>query len=285
MRRLLVTVAATSLAVALAAPADAAPRALWPGVTYERGVQFTPRGPVAINVLTGPRPGGLTTLEPVLSNETIVGRETLTRMQRRRAHGGRAAGVPGDYFRRATGRPSGVLMRDGELLNPPNGRRASIGITTDGALDVRRVSLAGTWRTGVQARPLGALNQPPGANGAALYTQAYGAATPALPGALAVILFPFPAATPDVDLVAPVVEAVPAATPVSIPLGGAVLVARGFAAATLQTEAPVGATAAVRLALRPTWPGVVAAIGGGPQIVRAGAPVFSAGLMLPIFIW
>lgn len=277
MRRLLVIVAATSLAVALAAPADAAPRTLWPGVTYERGVQFTPRGPVAINVLTGPRPGGLTTLEPVLSNETIVGRETLTRMQRRLAPGATAAGVNGDYFTLATGRPSGVLMRDGELLNPPNGRRASIGITTDGALDVRRVSLAGIWRTGVQARPLAALNQPPGANGAALYTQAYGATTPALPGALAVILFPFPAATPDVDLVAPVVEALPAAAPVSIPLGGAVLVARGFAAATLQTEAPVGATAAVRLALRPTWPGVVAAIGGGPQIVRAGAPVFSAG--------
>ena len=277
MRRLPVIVAAVSLALALCAPAVAAPRALWPGVTYDRGVQFTPRGPVAINVLTGPRPGGLTTLEPVLSNETIVGRETLTRMQRRLAPGATSAGVNGDYFTLATGRPSGVLLRDGELLNPPNGRRASVGIATDGTLDVRRVSLAGTWRTGVQAHPLGALNQPPGANGVALFTQAYGAATPALPGAFAVILFPFPAATPDVDLVAPVVEALSGATPVPIPLGGAVLVARGSSATTLQTEAPAGATAAVRLSLRPAWPGIVAAIGGGPQIVRSGAPVFSAG--------
>ena len=277
MRRLPVTVAAVSLALALCAPAVAASRALWPGVTYDRGVQFTPRGPVAINVLTGPRPGGLTTLEPVLSNETIVGRETLTRMQRRLAPGATSAGVNGDYFTLATGRPSGVLLRDGELLNPPNGRRASVGIATDGTLDVRRVSLAGTWRTGVQAHPLGALNQPPGANGVALFTQAYGAATPALPGAFAVILFPFPAATPDVDLVAPVVEALSGATPVPIPLGGAVLVARGSSATTLQTEAPAGATAAVRLSLRPAWPGIVAAIGGGPQIVRSGAPVFSAG--------
>ena len=277
MRRLPVIVAVVSLALALCAPAVAAPRALWPGVTYDRGVQFTPRGPVAINVLTGPRPGGLTTLEPVLSNETIVGRETLTRMQRRLAPGATSAGVNGDYFTLATGRPSGVLLRDGELLNPPNGRRASVGIATDGTLDVRRVSLAGTWRTGVQAHPLGALNQPPGANGVALFTQAYGAATPALPGAYAVILFPFPAATPDVDLVAPVVEALSGATPVPIPLGGAVLVARGSSATTLQTEAPAGATAAVRLSLRPAWPGIVAAIGGGPQIVRSGAPVFSAG--------
>ena len=83
----------------------AATRTLWPGVTYERGVQFTTRGPVAINILRGPRPGGLTTLEPVLSNETIVGRETLTSMQRRLAPGATAAGVNGDYFTLATGRP------------------------------------------------------------------------------------------------------------------------------------------------------------------------------------
>ena len=278
MRRSLpLSLAALALAAMVAPASLAAPRALWPGVTYERGVQFTPRGPVAINILRGPRPGGLTTLEPVLSNETIVGRETLTSMQRRLAPGATAAGVNGDYFTLATGRPSGVLMRDGELLNPPNGRRASAGITTGGTLDVRRVSLAGTWRTGVQAHPLGAFNQPPAANGVALYTQAYGAATPAVPGAMAVILFPFPVVTPDIDLVAPVVEARPASGAVAIPMGGAVLLARGAAATTLQTESPVGATAAVRLTLRPTWPGVVAAIGGGPQIVRGGTPVFSAG--------
>jgi Phosphodiester glycosidase/FlgD Ig-like domain len=276
-RRLLLPLAALVLAAVAAEPSTAATRTLWPGVTYERGVQFTTRGPVAINVLRGPRPGGLTTLEPVLSNETIVGRETLTSMQRRLAPAATAAGVNGDYFTLATGRPSGVLMRDGQLINPPNGRRASAGVTTAGALDVRRVSLAGTWRTGVQAHPLGALNQPPSANGVALYTQAYGGATPAVPGGFAVILFPFPVATPDIDLVAPVVEVLPAATPVPIPIGGAVLVGRGTGATTLQTESPVGATAVVRLTLRPAWPGVVAAIGGGPQIVRGGAPVFSAG--------
>lgn len=33
----------------------------------------------------------------------------------------------------------------------------------------------------------------------------------------------------------------------------------------------------VRLIFRPDWPGVVSAIGGGPQIVRNGTPVFHAG--------
>ena len=101
---------------------------------------------MAINVLRGPRPGGLTTLEPVLSNDTVVGRETLTAMQRRLASTATAAGVNGDYFTLATGKPSGVLMRDAQLVSPPNAGRASAGITTDGRLDIRRVGFAGTWR-------------------------------------------------------------------------------------------------------------------------------------------
>ena len=80
----------------------AAPRELWPGVTYESGVQFTTHGPVAINVLRGPRPGGLTTLEPVLSNDTVVGRERLTTMEGRLRRTATAAGVNGDYFTLAT---------------------------------------------------------------------------------------------------------------------------------------------------------------------------------------
>ena len=58
VRRALVTVSASLLAAtALASAGHAASRELWPGVTYEPGVQFTSRGPVAINVLRGPRPG------------------------------------------------------------------------------------------------------------------------------------------------------------------------------------------------------------------------------------
>ena len=278
LRRALLTVAATSLAAALLAPgAPAAPRELWPGVTYEPGVQFTSHGPVAINVLRGPRPGGLTTLAPVLSNDTVVGRETLTAMQRRLRSAATAAGVNGDYFTLATGKPSGVLLRDAQLVSPPNAGRASAGITSDGRLDVRRVSFAGRWRTSVANRPLGALNALPAANGAALFTDAYGPATPALKGSVAVVLFPFPAATPGVDLVAPVVEARADGGAVTVPAGGAVLVARGAAAATLKAEAPAGATMTVDLELRPAWPDLVGAIGGGPQIVRNGAPIFRSG--------
>ena len=46
----------------------------------------------------------------------------------------------------ATGRPSGVLMRDGIVDSPPFGDRSSLGIAAAGALDVRRVEFFGTWR-------------------------------------------------------------------------------------------------------------------------------------------
>ena len=277
MRRLLPLAAVSILAAALLAPAaSAAPRELWPGVTYESGVQFTSHGPVAINVLRGPRPGGLTTLEPVLSNDTIVGRETLTSMEVRLRPTATAAGVNGDYFAFATGKPSGVLMRDAQLVTPPTAGRSSAGIRSDGTLDVRRVGFAGTWRASVTARPISTLNTLPAANAAGLYTDAYGPSTPALPGSAAVVLFPFPATTPQGDLAAPIVEARADGGAVTIPSGGAVLVARGSAAAPLRTEAVAGATMTVNLGLRPAWPYVVGAIGGGPQIVRNGAPIFRA---------
>ncbi len=277
MRRLLVIVAVLPLAAVLGAPADAAPRTLWPGVTYEQSVQFTPRGPVAINVLRGPRPGGLTTLEPVLSNETIVGRETLTAMQRRLTSQATSAGINGDYFTFATGRPSGVLLRGGSLVTPPNAARASAGITTDGRLDVRRATFLGSWRGLGGNRIVRGLNAPPTTDGSALYTDAYGPATPPLPGSVAVVLFPFPAATPDVDLVAPVVESRVDGGGVPIPAGGAVLVARGQSAAAVTAEAVVGSAMTVRLSLRPAWPGVLAAFGGGPQLVRDGVPLYRSG--------
>lgn len=264
-------------ALLLAAPAAAQQRALWPGVTYDGAVQFTPHGPVALNVMIGPRPGGTTTLAPALSNETLTGTETLTAIQRRLSGSATTAGVNGDFFSFATGVPSGVLMREGQVASPPSGDRSSAGVTTDGTLDVRRISFFGTWQGAGLKRTLNTLNEPPPSNGIALYTQAWGATSPSVPGAAAAILFPFPAAVPNTDLAAPVVEVRSGGGPVPIPLGGAVLVAAGPAAAALTAEAPVGQQVSTRLIFRPDWPGVVSAIGGGPQIVRNGVPVFRAG--------
>jgi len=53
-----------------------------------------------------------------------------------------------------------------------------------------------------------------------------------------------------------------------------VLVARGNAAVRLQAEAAVGTTLTLRLILQPDWAVVSDAIGGGPILVKDGAPVY-----------
>ncbi len=275
--RPLVLLAALVVSLVAGGSATAAQVTLWPGVTFERGVQFTPNGPVAISILRGPRPGGATTLVPVLSNESLLGRETLTAMQRRLASAATTAGVNGDYFTVATGRPSGVLMREGQLVSPPRTARSSAGITSDGRLDVRRVGFFGSWTGAGPRRPLATINDVPADGQSAIFTDAYGPLTPAVPGAVVALLFPFPAALPSTDLVAPVVEVRQSGAPVEIPRGGAVLIGRGLQASALAAEAIPGTPVTVRLQLRPDWPGVVEAIGGGPQIVRDGVPVFRAG--------
>ena len=53
-------------------------------------------------------------------------------------------------------------MRDGIVDSPPYGDRSSVGITPEGALDVRRVEFFGTWRGLGQRRAVNDMNQAPG---------------------------------------------------------------------------------------------------------------------------
>ena len=273
MARLVVFSALAVLALAVSSSAAAATTQLLPGVTYETGVQFTPHGPVAIHIVSGPRPVGLYRLRPVLSNDSIVQRETVSAMQRRLTTQSTSVGVNGDYFSVNDGRPSGIFLRDGILATPPNSSRSSAGITLDGLLDVRKVRFLGTWRGTGQRRSLNFLNKAPGTNGISLFTSDWGPATPRIDGSFAVVLAPFSSATPNTDLPVPV-TAGSQNRPVAIAPGTAVLVARGTAAAKLQAEAQPGTTVTLRLILQPDWPTVADAIGGGPVLVRDGAPVY-----------
>ncbi len=262
------------LALVSASPAAGQTRTLMPGVSYQQAVQFTPHGPVALHVVVGPRPTGLYALRPVLSNETIAGTERVTAMQKRLSASATMVGVNGDFFNLATGRPSGVLLRDGIVDSPPFGDRSSVGLTSDGTLDVRRIEFFGTWKGLGQRRAINDLNQLPGPNGVSLFTSSYGSATPLQTGAVTAVVSPFPAVTPNTDLGGPVVQLSAGGTP--IPPGAAVLLARGTAAQKLTEEAPVGTNLAARIIFRPEWTGITQAVGGGPMLVRAGKPVFRA---------
>jgi exopolysaccharide biosynthesis protein/flagellar hook assembly protein FlgD len=272
--------AAIAVLLALVAPASARAQGgddrslLMPGVSYTRDVEFTPHGPVVVHILNAPRPGGLYGLKPVLSNDQIVGRETVTSMEKRASGGATVAGVNGDLFNFRDGHPSGVLMRNGVLDSPPLAERSSTAITADGTIRVDRARYIGYWRGNGQRRALN-FNQPPGTNGVSLYTRSWAPTTPPFGDTTEAILSGFPDARPNTDLTGTVVQ-IKTGGNTPIPPGGAVLVARGSSASKLTAEAPVGTVVTARLTFNVDWSAVTDAIGGGPVLLRAGKPVFRA---------
>ena len=261
-----------------AVPAHAQGTPLMPGVTYEKTVEFTPHGAVVIHVLTAPRPGdqnGLYQLAPVLAKGTVLGgKQRVTQMEKDISNQATVAGINGDLFNATDGHPAGIFMQGGLLQHPPLGTRSSIGVDSAGALHVDRVKFFGTWRGTGQRRPLSGLNDVPKAGQVMLFTPAFGARTPSVPGAAEIVLQPFPAAAPNTDLTA-TVTAVAVGGGTAIPADGAVIMAAGATQVTaLQAEAPVGTPVTTRLILQPAWTGVVSALGGGPVLVRNGKPIF-----------
>jgi hypothetical protein len=245
---------------------------LLPGVVYSRQVEFTSHGPVVINIISAPKPTGLYALKPVLSNNTILGREKVTSMEKRSSSDATVAGVNGDLFSFTDGHPTGGLIRGGVLDSAPVDFRSTIGIDTDGVLHVDRVQMEGTWQGTAQRRILG-INEPPRANRTTLYTRAWGVRTPAENGGAQAIIEPFPPTTPNTPLTGVVTQYVSGGNQ-PIPADGAVLVARGAQAGFLSQEAPVGTKMTILLTLTPAWSNVKEALGGGPIIVRGGKPVF-----------
>jgi hypothetical protein len=265
---------AALLVLVLALPAGAAAQTLFPGVSYEKQVQFTLHGPVVYHVLIAPRPGGLYALKPLLSNDTIIGREKVTSIEARYSPLATLAGVNGDFFNSKDGHPSGILIRAGVLDSPPLADRSSIGVGLDGLLRVERIKAIGNWQGSGPRRQL-RLNQVSAPNAVTLYTPSFGPATPAASGSLELTLASFPAVRTNSDLVTQVSSSKSdGETP--IPPGGAVLVARGSQIPFLTGEAPVGQSLTIRFTMSASWDSVTEALGGGPVIVRNGKAIFNA---------
>ena len=285
LRKLLIAVAFAAAVVAVAATAatgrstqeSVSTTLLMPGVTYTREVDFTSRGPTVLDVVTAPKPDGeVYSLAPALSNDALRGTQTLTSLETHVAAGATTVAIDGDYFDRATGAPSGLLMQDGVLESAPAIGRKSLGIAADGTLTAAQVSFAGIWQGSGQRRPL-FLNTPAERGKFSLYTPAYGTATPRERGTLEAVIGTFPPARLDTPLDGTVTRVV-GGGPTAIPPGGAVLVARGkLSTAELKAEAPVGQQIDALLSLSPDWSGLASAIGGGPLLVRDGKPIFHAG--------
>lgn len=245
---------------------------LMPGVTYQREVEFTPAGPVVLDVVTTPKPDGTVySLAPALSNESLAGTEKLTAIESRLDADATTVGIDGDYYNPKTGAPSSILMRGGVLDSEPNSGRSSLGIAADGTLQMARVASTGTWQGSAGLRPL-TLNSRTGKF--TLYTPSFGSTTPVESGVFEVVISSFPPTRAGQSLAGAVTQ-VTTTGGTRIPHGGAVLVGRGSAnAAQLKAEAPVTEQVKVRLTLTPDWSDLVGAIGGGPRLVTDGKAVF-----------
>jgi hypothetical protein len=269
-------VLASLVAVVLVPAADAAApvrgQSLMPGVVYSRQVDFTSHGPLVLNVVSTPRPQGLYSLRVALSNGAVQGRERLTDMEKAVSAQTTAVGISGDYFDTRWGTPSSIVIHGGVLAAGTTGGRSAAGFDGGGTLHVDRMALDGSWQGTGQYRPM-TLNAPPSRSPVTLYTPLWGPTTPPESGTTEVVLAPFPAATPNVVLSAPVTQVLSGGGQ-AIPSNGAVIVARGKQAPILTQEAPVGTRVNVRLILTPRWDGVREAIGGGPVLVRNGRAIF-----------
>lgn len=265
------------VAFALALPSGAAATTdLLPGVTYKRESRWTAAGPVVVHVLTVPRPGGLFAVKPVLANNRVSARERVSAMQRRLSSRATVAGVNGDFFGSLTAAPSGMFVHKTVLATTPHGGRSSLGLSLAGDLRVGRIAHSSVWTVpGFSSHRLRNLNKRLVGRGVALFTPAWGAATPAVDTAFDVVLADMPKAAPNQDLIATAVAARRGGgTP--IPAGGAVLQARGDAwKRTLRREARPGRTVSLRIDLAKWWTDVGSALGGGPRLVRDGVPATS----------
>jgi hypothetical protein len=271
VRRRLVILAVLAALLALPAGAAAATTTeLMPGITYTREVRTIDGKIVVVHVVAAAKPGGLYDLQPVLSNGTVVGRETVTEMQRALASQATTVGVNGDLFDYRSSAPSGILLRDGALISRPTSSRSSLAVTAEGLLQLGRVGFFGRWAiAGGMRHNLTQLNRPLTGNGAALFTPAWGPTAPDAGRGVDVVLAQFPAPAPNTDLTASVVETRDAG-PTPIPPGGAVLRVAGPLGPEVAATALPGAEVVVRLGLKPWWDDVVAAMGGGPALVENG---------------
>jgi Phosphodiester glycosidase len=277
LRKAVVLVALAAFALPQAATARTSSQ-LMPGVRYIREARVIGGARVVFHVVYAPKPGGLHGLRPVLSGNTVSGRESLSSMQRPLLPRTNVVGVNGDFFTFETGHPNGTYVQGGALYSHPVRGRSSLGIGLDGMLRIARLTYAGAFHVaGKRTRTLKEFNRPLRADrGFTLFTSAWGARTPVRPRTHEAIFVNMRRIFPNTDRVASVLKIVRGSGH-AIPAGGAVLQARGSSRQVLRADATAGAAITFHLGVAGWWEGVKAAIGGGPLLVRGGVPVLHAG--------
>jgi hypothetical protein len=240
--------------------------AVAPGVARATYRLVTSAGPLVVSVVTVDPREPTVRLGTVLAHDRIVSKdETVASMAHRT---GAVAGINGDYFDiNGSGAPLGVLVRNGKLDRTPS-NRVALTIAVDHTVRIETYRFAGSVGAGALNVPLASVNEWPPQNGIGLLTAAFGSPPPT-PGITLLALQPFgrDAGPPMHYRVASVTLAPPWAPDDGLRL------AYGPAAQAFGPVPDVGDVVTVAYDTDPSLAGVAAAIGGGPELLRGGAPV------------
>ncbi len=230
-----------------------------PGLAYGQYEMTGDHGPVAITILSvDPR-------EPTLHFGTaLAGNHVVSGGERTSAMGVRThavAGVNGDYFDIGrTYEPQGMLVKDGALVRGPTDR-AAIAIGDDKRVTFAEFHLDGKVRTARGTMHVTELNDWPSGD-VAIITPDYGKRLDARPQMTFVRLAPLGRGTTRYRVLS--VERATHALPIAFGISIGPLV---------KTPPPrVGETIDVSYGTEPSLAHAVAAIGGGPILVRDGKP-------------
>lgn len=293
-RRVIAAVAAaaalSATAVASAAgPVEALPPAnppaiaeIAPGVGYQRIVGT---GGQVTHVVRG-APSPRVSVGPVLPAGSPVRRGALTEAIGQRLPDGAVAGVNGDFFNVDSGDPSGVLLMGGDLISEPMPLRSALVLLPGGALDALTLALEGRFQAvdpaGAKAFPqrtFTGINRPAQRGSETiLYTPSYGeAATPTGSRYELTIRLDAPGPLTPNAVRAGTVVATKSGGGMPLAPGTVVLTGVGGAGPALRAEFPLGRRLTLSAGLPALPPGAVAALGGGPLLVRDGRAVTDAG--------
>jgi exopolysaccharide biosynthesis protein len=228
-----------------------------PGLAFGQYAMTGDHGPLAVSVLA------IDPKEPTLRFDTAIAEDhIISGGERTSAMGvrtGAVAGVNGDYFDIGrTYQPQGMLVRKGELIRGPV-NRAALAIDKNNHVTFGEFQLTGTARVNGQSFPVTQVNDWPAGN-VTVITPSFGKVLPPDPGTTFARLEPVGASTSRYRITS--VEAATSELPVSFGLAFGPKV---------DAKLRAGEIVDLRYGTDPPLADAVAAIGGGPILVRDGA--------------
>lgn len=292
--RLTALTAATATALVLAAagagatsynPAGAPPvTPLVPGVIVERLERPGPQIVHVVRIRQDPR----LSVGPRLVEGSPLVRGSLRSDVAAGGAEGLVAAVNGDFFNFTSGYPSGVLFPGRRLVSEPEPSRSALIVKPGPALAVERLALNGQWqpfdaRTGEtgEIRKFQGVNRPlETGSEIVLYTPALGRTTTLNDGGSRFEIRVRRDGPGEVLPNVPFTGTVVGRRPVGGSTIGAnhvVLTGSGSQGARLASELPLGSKISLFPAIEGLPEDAVAALGGGPVLVRDGEAVVAAG--------